>query len=132
MTTMTIEKPVSQEVTRTEPIWNRPLFRPNVDIVEREDELVVLADMPGTCSEDINIQFENGTLTIYAKVRERQAQDTGYELNEYGIGDFQRTFQVSETIDAGRISAEYGDGVLTLHLSKTEAARPRKIAVKMN
>ncbi len=132
MTTMTIEKPASQEVTGTEPTRNRPLFRPNVDIVERENELVVLADIPGTCSEDIDIRFENGTLTLHAKVRERQAQDTGYELNEYGIGDFQRTFQVSEAIDSERISAEYRGGVLTLHLPKTEAVRPRKIAVKMS
>lgn len=130
MTTTTIEKPAAREVTRTEPTCNRPLFRPNVDIVEREDELVILADMPGTCSEAIDIQLENGTLTLRARVRERQARDTGYELKEYGIGDFQRTFQVSETIDSERISAEYRDGVLTLHLPKIEAARPRKIAVK--
>ncbi len=130
MTTMTIEKPASQEMARTEPICNRPLFRPNVDIVEHKDELIVMADMPGTSSEDIDIQFENGTLTLYAKVPARQMQDIYYDLNEYGLGDFQRTFQVGETIDSERISAEYEDGVLTLHLPKTEAARPRKIVVK--
>lgn len=130
MTTMTIEKPASQEVTKTKPTWNRPVFRPNVDIVETEGELVVTADMPGTCSEDIDIRFENGTLTLHAKVRERQTRDTGYVLNEYGIGDFHRTFQVSEVIDPERISAEYRGGVLVLHLPKTEAAKPRKIAVK--
>ncbi len=130
MTTMVTEKPASQEVTRTEPAWNRPVFRPNVDIVERADELTILADMPGASPEDIDIRFENGTLTLHAKVLQRQARDTGYVLNEYGIGDFQRTFQVSETIDSQRINAEYRDGVLTLQLPKTEAAKRRKIAVK--
>ena len=130
MTTTTIEKPASQKVACTEPTCNRPLFRPDVDIVEREEELVILADMPGTCSEHIDVQFENGTLTVHAKVCERQAREAGYELNEYGIGDFQRTFQVKEAIDSRRISAEYRHGVLTLHLPKIQAVRPRKIAVK--
>ncbi|MFQ5496125.1 MAG: Hsp20/alpha crystallin family protein [Phycisphaerae bacterium] len=130
MTTMAIDKPASQELARTEPTWNRPLFRPNVDILEHPDELTVLADVPGTRSEDIDVQFENGTLTIHAKVGDREVPDSGYVLCEYGVGDFQRTFQVSETIDAERISAEYVDGVLVLHLPKIEAARPRRIAVK--
>lgn len=130
MTTMAIEKPASQAVAQTEPTWNRSLFRPHVDIVERADELVVLADMPGTCSEDIDIRFESDTLTLHAKVGERHAPETGYALHEYDIGDFHRTFEVSETIDAEGISASYRDGVLALHLPKTAAAKPRRIAVK--
>ena len=130
MTTIAIEKPRSQEVTRTEPTWNKPVFRPNVDIVECADELLVLADMAGTNSKDIDIQFQNGTLTLHAKVQERKTEDTSYVMNEYGIGDFHRTFQVSESIDCDRIIAEYRDGVLALHLPKTEAAKLHKIAVK--
>jgi HSP20 family protein len=51
-------------------------------------------------------------------------------LQEYGVGDFYRTFKVSEQIDSTRISAEYHDGVLTIHLPKVEAAKPRKISVQ--
>ncbi len=60
----------------------------------------------------------------------RQSDDVSYVLHEYGIGDFHRAFEVSETIDVERISAEYRDGVLTLHLPKLEKVKTRKIEVR--
>ena len=60
----------------------------------------------------------------------RQDEDHEYLLREYGTGDYYRTFQVSEAVDASKITADYSDGVLTLHLPKTEAVKPRKIEVK--
>lgn len=104
-------------------------FRPNVDIQEREDELVLMADVPGVKPDAIDIRFEDGALTIHAKVPQRQEPGRKYLMCEYGVGDFYRTFQVSETVDASKISAECRDGVLTLHLPKVEAVKPRKIAV---
>ncbi len=118
------DHPEGAELTRS-----GQFFRPNCDIVEREDELLVLADVPGARGEQIDVKFEDGTLTIHAPVKPRQAQETEYVLHEYGVGDYWRTFQVSEAVDASKISAEYADGVLTLHLPKAEAAKPRKIAV---
>ena len=132
MTTMTTEKAQEREIARTEPTWNRPQFRPNVDILERPDEVTILADMPGTRAEDVDIHFENGTLTLHGKVKDREPTETGYVVQGYGVGDFHRTFRVSEVIDTARISAEYEDGVLILHLPKTEAVKPRKIAVTVN
>ena len=105
-------------------------YRPNVDIRETTDELVLIADVPGARSEDIDINFEDGALAVHAKVNNRQADETVYLLQEYGVGDFYRTFKVSEQIDPTRISAEYHDGVLTIHLPKVEAAKPRKISVQ--
>jgi HSP20 family molecular chaperone IbpA len=105
-------------------------YRPNVDIVESAEELTVVADVPGAKGDDIDIHFENGSLTLHARVMPRQPADTDLLLQEYGVGDFQRTFQLGESIDANRISAEYRDGVLTLHLPKVEAAKPRKIEVR--
>ena len=104
-------------------------YRPNVDIIEQQDELLVLADVPGAGSESIDVKFEDGTLEIYAAVAPRQDETQSYLLREYGLGDYYRTFQVSESIDAAKISAHYADGVLTLRLPKAEALKPRKIAV---
>jgi HSP20 family protein len=129
-TETTVEKRDEGEVARTEYTRTGRYYRPNVDILEDADELTVLVDIPGVKADDVDIQFEAGALAISGRVGDRQPQGTQYLLQEYGIGDFHRCFQVSEVIDAGRISAECGDGVLTVHLPKVEAAKPRKIAVQ--
>jgi HSP20 family protein len=105
------------------------VFRPNVDIVEKADELLLYADLPGADGNSIDINFEEGALSLHAKVQPRQNADQQYLYQEYGIGDFYRTFQISEMIDAGKISAEFSDGVLMLHLPKAESLKPRKITV---
>ena len=104
-------------------------YRPNVDILEAPDELLVLADVPGAKNDAIDVKFEDGTLEIHAAVAARHDDHHDCLLGEYPVGDYYRSFQVSEDIDAARISAEYADGVLTLHLPKAEAVKPRKIAV---
>ncbi|MGE0610450.1 MAG: Hsp20/alpha crystallin family protein [Pirellulales bacterium] len=106
-----------------------PTYQPRVDIVERADELVLTADMPGLKGDNIDVQFEDRQLTIHGHIEPRQSGECRYLLREYGVGDFFRTFKVSEQIDGSRISAEYRNGVLTLHLPKAEAAKPRRIAV---
>ncbi|UCE59934.1 MAG: Hsp20/alpha crystallin family protein [Phycisphaerales bacterium] len=130
MTTCAIDKPANTEVVRAERTQSERYYRPNVDIIESTEELTVHADVPGVKADDVGISFENGTLTIHGKVNKRTPENVNYALNEYGVGDFYRTFQVSEKIDSAKISAECADGVLTLHLPKAEAARPRKIDVK--
>ncbi len=130
MTTQAIEKPVDTEVTPRERTRNRRTYRPNVDIIEKSDELLLIADMPGTTTENIDVRFENGEMTIFGKVPDRQKEEVRYVSQEYGVGDYLRTFQVSEAIDAEKISAEFTNGVLTLHLPKTDRVKPRKIAIK--
>lgn len=126
----TVEKRAERDVARQEPTRRGPCYRPVVDILESAEELRVMADMPGVKAEDIDVNFEDGVLTIQGKVGPRQPEDTTYLLQEYGTGDFHRAFDVSETVDAERISAEYDDGVLTLHLPKVERAKARKIEVR--
>jgi len=123
-------KPAARETNGLEHTRSGRAYRPNVDILEQGDELVVLADVPGAKPGAIELKFEDGTLTIHAKVEPRQPDDTQYLLREYGVGDYWRSFQVSEAVDASKISAEYADGVLKLHMPKSDAVKPRKISVK--
>lgn len=129
-TDVTNETVEGEQLTGAEQTRSGQYFRPNVDIVELPEELLLLADMPGLGTDLIDVRFEDGTLTIHGRVPARQPASTRFVTREYGIGDFHRTFRVSEQIDASRISAEYADGVLTLHLPKSEAAKPRRIVVE--
>jgi HSP20 family protein len=104
-------------------------FTPRVDIFETEDELLLYADLPGVRPEDVDMRFENGELTLHGRCGPRQA-DVEYLAAEYGVGDFYRVFTIAETIDSEKISAEMKDGVLTVHLPKAEAVKPRRITVK--
>ena len=113
------------EQTRT-----TPTFQPQVDIIELPEELLIRADLPGAAVDDVDVNFEEGRLTIHARVHQRQADETKFLLREYAVGDYRRTFEVSEAIDLEGISAHSRDGVLTLHLPKSQAARPRRIEVK--
>jgi HSP20 family protein len=128
MTTETI--PGNGAETAGEQARRGQYYRPNVDLMEKADELLVVVDVPGAKRDQIDIEFENGSLTIHAKVAQRRPEDATYLMREFGVGDFYRTFRVSEQIDPARITAECRDGVLYLHLPKSEAAKPRKIAVE--
>ena len=105
-------------------------FRPAVDIVEKTDELQLIADLPGATSESIDIDFEDGLLTIEGTAPVRYDEKFNFLLAEYDVGDFHRSFRVSEQIDSTRIAAEFKNGVLVVHLPKAEAAKPRKIEVQ--
>lgn len=127
---MATETPVKNEPETVERTRGGQVYRPNVDILEAPNELTLVADMPGVNNESIDIDFEEGLLTVQGKVGERYESRNQFLLREYGVGDFFRTFRVSERIDVNGITAECKDGVLTVHLPKVEAAKPRKIAVK--
>jgi HSP20 family protein len=92
---------------------------PRVDVLETENEYLVLADMPGTRSEDVDVRFEQGELSVYGRRAIRKDEFTTYH----------RTFAVADTVAADKITAELKAGVLTIHLPKVETVKPRKIAV---
>jgi len=108
---------------------NGVIYTPRFDIVETEGELTLYGDLPGVTQENLDVRFENGELTIQGRVEPRCA-GREFVYGEYGIGDFYRSFTISEAIDSEKISAELRSGVLTLHLPKAEAVRPRRISVK--
>ena len=107
-----------------------PCFVPAVDIYETSEEYVVMAEMPGCDPKGIDVQFEGGELSIYGRVAPRQIPQTGWLAREFGIGDYHRTFNVTESIETEKISAEYEQGILTLRLPKVETAKPRRIEVR--
>jgi HSP20 family protein len=131
MTTETsLDRRGAQDPALAERTWSGRYYTPSVDILESEGELTLLADMPGVAAGDVDIRFENGELSIHGKVASHRDADLRYLLLEYEEGSYYRSFRISETIDAERISADYRDGVLMLHLPKAERAKPRKITVK--
>lgn len=112
-----------------EPTRQVPVFSPRFDIVETESDLTLYGDLPGVTHDSLDIRYENEQLIIHGKVPPRN-EAVRFLREEYGIGDFQRTFSVGESIDPERISAELHNGVLTLKLPKAEAQKPRRIHVK--
>jgi len=104
-------------------------FSPRVDIFETDKELLLIAELPGVRPEDVDLHFEKGELLLHGKVRPR-GENPSFWMREYEVGDFYRAFTIHESIDSTRIEAECKNGVLTVHLPKVEAARPRQIAVK--
>ena len=129
-TESTVQKP---ETTSANPERMRGgrAFVPQVDIVEQEDRLLVLADMSGVKADDVAVDYERGLLTIHGYVAPRQdPEETQFMLQEYGVGDYYRSFHIGEGIDATKIEAQMRDGVLTLTLPKSPEVMPRKISVK--
>jgi HSP20 family molecular chaperone IbpA len=105
------------------------VYVPRGDIVETEDEFILYADLPGVKSEDVSLQLKEGELVIHGRCAPRHVGKQALYA-EYGVGDFHRTFRVTEQIDADRIDAAMMDGVLTVRLPKAETAKPKRIAVK--
>lgn len=122
-------KPESS-VTKAERTRSGRTYVPNCDIIERENELLLLADIPGVRAEDMEISYERGLLSIQGRICPTRREGHAFLHREYGVGDFSRSFQIGEGIDAGRIEAEVKNGVLTLRLPKAPSVMPRKIAVK--
>jgi HSP20 family protein len=126
----TVQSQAGQDTGR-EPTRPGNNYTPLVDIIEKPTELVIVADIPGSAADKIDIHFEDRSLIIHAVVNTRQdAAQTHFLAREYGVGDFHRVFQVNEDVDAQRIRAEYRDGVLEVSLPKAEAILPRKIQVR--
>ena len=105
-------------------------YTPRFDAWETPSEFVLSGDLPGVVAEDIELNYENHELTIHGRVAPRQPQGQPL-VQEYGVGDFYRTFALADTIDEAGIAAELNDGVLTVHLPKRADTQRRKIEVKV-
>jgi len=106
-----------------------PTFMPAVDIFETEQEITLLADMPGVKAEDLDIDLREDTLTLTGDVESPEGPNEEDVLKEYHTGRYFRQFTLSELIDQSKIEAQLDEGVLRLRLPKVEKATPRKISV---
>lgn len=127
--TNALVKKESGEVATPETTRGGIYYTPRVDIYETADEVVLLCDMPGAKPADVDVKFEKGELSLYGKIASRP-RSGDFLAEEYGIGDFYRTFAIAPEIDSDKIAAEYRDGVLAVHLPKQEKVKPKRIAVK--
>lgn len=113
--------------------WIASDWSPSVDIQEKEDRFVILADVPGVNPKDIDITMDNGVLTIRGErvFKEEEASDNGrFRRVERARGTFIRRFALPDTADPDLISASSRDGVLQVEIMKGEKAKPRRIEVK--
>ena len=118
------------DLARPEATRGGVYFTPRVDIAENEKELTLFAEVPGVKPDDVNLRYENGELLLNCRVQPR-SQGKNLLLQEYDEGDFYRAFTIHESIDAGRISAECKNGVLTVHLPKQQAAQPQRVPIRV-
>ncbi len=128
--TMEIDKKEAETPIGVERSHSRRTYVPRVDIYAADDNFYLLADMPGVSQDGVDITLEKNQLTIRGRV-ENQDVD-GYEPSyaEYRVGDYERTFVLSDTVDRDQIEAVLKNGVLRVSLTKSEIAKVRKIEVQ--
>jgi len=128
--TMEVEKEEVTAAEGTERTRECACFVPRADIYEVEDQIVIVADVPGVDENSVEITLEKNILTINAFIEPVEMEGFTPVFAEYEVGDFQRSFKLSNEIDSDKIKATIKDGVLRLYLPKAAAAQARKISVK--
>lgn len=127
---------MSKEVTKTVRQEERlPKFRPATDIVEQEDGFHIFCDMPGVSKEDLVIDLNKYELTVIGRTAygadPSRDNERKYTHMEFGGGEYNRTFTLSDSVDREKISAKLENGVLNLFLPKSEAAKPKRIDISV-
>lgn len=112
---------------RGESFRARPAVAPRVDVYENQDEVLLLADLPGVEADGLHLSFEAGQLTLEGRRKESAHPAIA---GDGRAADYRRTFVLPEGIASARIAAELKEGVLWVHLPKAEPHRPRRIEVK--
>jgi HSP20 family molecular chaperone IbpA len=128
--TKEIQKSDPEKVERIERSRDTKVFNPDVDIIERKDDIIVVADMPGIDEASVDITLENNILSIYGKVNWNVPDKLKLIHGGYGIGDYQRVFTLSGEVNREKIEATVNNGILKIILPKAETVRTKKIAVR--
>ena len=107
-------------------------WTPSVDISETDGEYLIKAEIPDVKKEDVKVTVEDGVLTIQGERKhEKEEKGTKFHRIERSYGTFVRTFSLPDVIDEEKVKADFKDGVLNLHLPKSEKAKPKAIEVKV-
>jgi len=106
------------------------VFKPAVDIVESDRDIILLVDMPGVAADSVTVDLRDALLTISGSVRPWEGADESDILVEFEIGRYYRQFVLPSAVDRDKIDARCTDGTLRLVLPKADKAWPRQIAVK--
>lgn len=105
---------------------------PTVDVSETDGEYQIKAEIPDVKKEDVKVTLEDGVLTIQGeRKQEKEEKGKKYHRIERSYGSFVRSFSLPDLIDEEKVRAEFTDGVLNLHLPKSEKAKPKAIEVKV-
>jgi HSP20 family protein len=113
-----------------EDTWWAGAWAPPVDLYEADDALILKAELPGFAKDDVNVEIKDSTLTLKGqRSRETEAKEEQYHRRERAYGSFQRSLLLPATVDTEKVTATYKDGVLELRLPKSEAAKPKRIAI---
>ena len=107
-------------------------WAPLVDITEDEKEYLIKAELPEVKKEEVKVSVQNDVLSISGERKyEKEEKNKKYHRVERAYGSFARTFTIPEDADADQVSGEFKDGVLTVHLPKSEKTKPKSIEVKV-
>jgi HSP20 family protein len=107
-------------------------WEPLVDIAEDDKEFLVKVEVPEMKKEDVKVTVENGTLRISGERKaEKEEKNRKYHRIERSYGSFLRAFTLPDGADGTKVSAQYKDGVLSVHLPKTAEAKPKSVEVKV-
>ena len=105
---------------------------PAVDLIDKKDEVVLRADLPGLEQKDIEVNVEDGTLSIRGERKEeKEAKEEDYYVTERWAGAFSRSVALPPGVDPEKIQATFKNGVLEVHLPKTVEAKGKKIEIKV-
>ncbi len=110
-----------------------PEWAPAVDIIEDDKEYLIKVELPEVQKDDVKVTVEGGTLTISGE-RKAEKEEKGRKFHrlERFYGRFERSFTIPDDAEADNVKAEFKDGVLRVHLPKSEKARPKQIEVKVS
>jgi HSP20 family protein len=111
--------------------WRMSAWAPPVDLYETDDAFVVKAELPGLSKDDIHVEVHDHTLSLRGERKhEAEVKEDRYQRRERVYGSFQRAIWLPTMVDAEKIQASFKDGVLELRLPKSEAAKPKRIAIQ--